>query len=128
MDPRSLFGLSEHLERLSKHGDPLDVLEATVDFEYFRGWLVEGLGYGDGSKGGRPPFDPVSMFKALILQAQHNLSDARTADLSQRIKGRNPNVVKLFFLNHLLEGIDTLLRPLSPERPRAEIAHPSGFI
>ncbi len=72
-----LFGLSEHLERLSKHGDPLEVLDATVDFEYFRGWLVEGLGYGDGSKGGRPPFDPVSMFKALILQAQHNLSDAR---------------------------------------------------
>ena len=24
-----------------------------------------------------PPFDPVAMFKALILQAQHNLSDAR---------------------------------------------------
>ena len=42
-----------------------------------RGWLVEGLGYGDGSRGGRPPFDPVSMFKALILQAQHYLSDAR---------------------------------------------------
>ena len=40
------------------------------------GWL-EGLGYGDGAKGGRPPFDPVSMFKALILQAQHNRSDAR---------------------------------------------------
>lgn len=48
-----------------------------MDFEHFRGWLVEGLGYGDRSKGGRPPFDPVSMFKALILQAQHNLSDAR---------------------------------------------------
>ena len=77
MDQRSLFGLSEHLERLSKNGDPLETLEATVDFEHFRGWLVEGLGYGDGSKGGRPPFDPVSMFKALILQAQHNLSDAR---------------------------------------------------
>ena len=30
-----------------------------------------------GAKGGRPPFDPVSMLKALILQAQHNLSDAR---------------------------------------------------
>ena len=72
-----LFGLSEHLERLSAHGDPLEVLDATVDFEHFRGWLVEGLGYGDGSRGGRPPFDPVSMFKALILQAQHNLSDAR---------------------------------------------------
>ncbi len=77
MDQRSFFGLSEHLERISKIGDPLEVLDATVDFEYFRGWLVEGLGYGDGAKGGRPPFDPVSMFKALILQAQHNLSDAK---------------------------------------------------
>lgn len=77
MDQRSLFGLTEHLAALSKHGDPLEVLEATVDFDHFRGWLVEGLDYGDGSRGGRPPFDPVSMFKALILQAQHNLSDAR---------------------------------------------------
>ena len=77
MEQRSLFGLSEHLEKLSKHGDPLEALEATVDFEYFRGWLVEGLGYGERGKGGRPPFDPVSMFKALILQTQHNLSDAR---------------------------------------------------
>jgi len=77
MRQAGLFGLSEHLERLSKDGDPLEVLEAAVDFEYFRPWLVEGLGYGDGSKGGRPPFDPVSMFKVLIVQAQHNLSDAR---------------------------------------------------
>lgn len=77
MEQRSFFGLSEHLERLSKIGDPLEVLEAAVDFEYFRVWLLEGLGYGDGARGGRPPFDPVSMFKALILQAQHNLSDAK---------------------------------------------------
>ena len=77
MNPESLFSLSDHLERLSKDGDPLEVLDATVDFEYFRGWLVEGLGYSDGRKGGRPPFDPVSMFKVLIVQAQHNLSDAR---------------------------------------------------
>ena len=77
MNPNSLFGLSDHLALLSKHGDPLEVLDATVDFEYFRDWLVDGLGYGNGTKGGRPPFDPVSMFKALILQAQHNLCDAR---------------------------------------------------
>jgi hypothetical protein len=46
------------------------VAETTVDFEHFRPWLVEGLGYdyGDGAKGGRPPFDPVSIFKALIPQ------------------------------------------------------------
>tara|TARA_B110001454_G_scaffold209215_1_gene222493 strand:- start:15 stop:1004 length:990 start_codon:yes stop_codon:yes gene_type:complete len=77
MDPKSLFSLSDHLEALSKEGDPLEILQQTVDFEYFRTWLVEGLGYGDGAKGGRPPFDPVMMFKALILQAQHALSDAR---------------------------------------------------
>jgi hypothetical protein len=35
MQQRSLFGLSEHLERLSAHGDPLEVLDSTVDFEYF---------------------------------------------------------------------------------------------
>ena len=78
MDPKSLFSLNDHLEALSEHGGPLEVLNQTIDFEYFRGWVVEGLGYGDGSKGGRPPFDPVAMFKILILQAQHNLSDART--------------------------------------------------
>ncbi len=77
MNPNSLFSLSDHLERLSEDGDPLEVLEETIDFEYFRGWLVGGLGYGAGSKGGRPPFDTGSMFKVLILQAQHNLSDAK---------------------------------------------------
>ncbi|MGJ8534889.1 MAG: hypothetical protein ACSHYC_22080 [Alphaproteobacteria bacterium] len=79
MNPSSLFGLTDHLEKLSKDGDPLKVLDATVDFEYFRTWLVEGLGYGYGSKGGRPPFDPVSMFKALILQAELQRTDARRA-------------------------------------------------
>jgi len=49
MDPKSLFSLNDRLEILSRNGDPLEVLEQTVDFEYFRRWLVEGLGYGDGS-------------------------------------------------------------------------------
>jgi hypothetical protein len=30
------------------------------------------------SRGGRPPFDHVLIFKALILQASHRLSDERT--------------------------------------------------
>lgn len=41
MNPSSLFSLSDHLAKLSKDGDRLEVLEATVDFEYFRTWLVE---------------------------------------------------------------------------------------
>jgi IS5 family transposase len=32
----------------------------------------------DRSKGGRPPFDHVLMFKVLVLQTQNNLSDERT--------------------------------------------------
>ena len=77
MHPRSLFSLAEHLERLSKDGDPLEVLAGTVEFERFRPLLTRGLGYSDGAKGGRPAFDPVAMFKVLVVQAQHNLSDAR---------------------------------------------------
>ena len=77
MHPRSLFSLAEHLERLSKDGDPLEVLAGTVEFERFRPLLAKGLGYSDGAKGGRPAFDPVAMFKVLVVQAQHNLSDAR---------------------------------------------------
>jgi transposase, IS5 family len=77
MHPSSLFSLSEHLERLSLDGDPLEVLADAVEFELFRPLLAKGLGYSDGVKGSRPPFDPVSMFKLLVVQAQHNLSDAR---------------------------------------------------
>jgi transposase, IS5 family len=48
-----------------------------VDFEMFRPDLVAALNYSDGTKGGRPPFDPVLMFKILVIQAQNNLSDDR---------------------------------------------------
>jgi hypothetical protein len=39
-----------------------------VDFEIFRRDLVGCLGYSDGSQGGRPPFDPVMMFKILVIR------------------------------------------------------------
>lgn len=74
----SFFALSDHLARLSTDGDPLEELEALVDFEAFRPVLLKALNYGDGKRGGRPHFDPVAMFKAMVLQVQHNLSDART--------------------------------------------------
>lgn len=77
MYPHSLFSLAQYLERLSKDGDPLEVLAGTVEFDRFRPVLTKGLGYSDGAKGGRPAFDPVAMFKVLVVQAQYNLSDAR---------------------------------------------------
>lgn len=77
MHPSSLFSLPERLERLSRDGDSLEVLGEAVDFERFRTLLVKGLGYNEGAKGARPRLNPVSTFKVLVIQAQHNLSDAR---------------------------------------------------
>ena len=48
-----------------------------MDFEAFRTVLMEALGYGVRAKGGRPPYDPVTMFKVLVLASMHNLSDER---------------------------------------------------
>src|SRR4249920_2041528 len=72
-----LFDVDERLKRLSDIGDQLEACSAVVDFEMFRPELEAALRYGDGSKGGRPPFDPVMMFKILVIQGQNNLSDDR---------------------------------------------------
>jgi IS5 family transposase len=77
MRQTGLFGLSDHLKRLSAHGDPLEELGRIIDFEGFRPTLVAALTYGDGARGGRPPYDPVAMLKVLVLAAQNNVSDAR---------------------------------------------------
>ena len=69
MKQAGLFGLSDHLKRLSANGDPLEELGRIVDFEGFRVILENALAYSDGSKGGRPPYDCVAMFKILILAA-----------------------------------------------------------
>lgn len=46
-----------------------------MDFEVFRPDLGKVLAYSDGSKGGRPPFDVVLMFKIQMIQALNSLSD-----------------------------------------------------
>ena len=68
MRQAGLFGLSDHMKRLSADGDPLEVLARIVDFEAFRSILTAALAYCDGAKGGRPPYDPVKaaeMMKAM---------------------------------------------------------------
>lgn len=71
------FDIDERLKRLSDLGDELLGFAGAVDFEIFRRELVSALCYSDGSQGGRPPFDPVMMFKILVIQAANNLSDER---------------------------------------------------
>lgn len=77
MKQAGLFGLSDHLKRLSVNGDPLEELDRIVDFEGFSPILENALAYSDGAKGGRPPYDCVAIFKILILAAQNNVTDAR---------------------------------------------------
>jgi len=72
------FDIDERLRELSAKGDELERLKTLVDFELFRGDLERAVPRSDRSRGGRPAFDHVLMFKALILQASHSLSDERT--------------------------------------------------
>src|SRR3954465_9934495 len=71
------FDVDERLRELSAKGDDLERISGLVDFEMFRAGLVRAVPRSDGSKGGRPAFDHVLMFKVLLLQAMHTLSDER---------------------------------------------------
>ena len=72
------FDVDERLQRLSDLGDVLETYAGAVHFEMFRPELDMALAYPDGAEGGRPPYDPVMMFKILVVQAHNNLSDERT--------------------------------------------------
>jgi len=69
------WDVDERYARLSEAGDPLEKLNAVVPWEVFRKPLAKALKRSDGARGGRPPYDPVLMFKTLVLQALYNLSD-----------------------------------------------------
>src|SRR5215204_1043272 len=99
------FDVDERLKELSAKGDALERLSAIVDFEAFRPDLARAVPRSDGSKGGRPAFDHVLMWKILILQASHSLSDERTEFL---IKDR------LSFMRFLELGCES--RPATPAR------------
>ena len=65
------FDIEERLKELSAKGDTLERLNGLVDFELFRPDLERAVPRADRSRGGRPPFDHVLMFKVLIVQARY---------------------------------------------------------
>jgi IS5 family transposase len=69
------FDVDERYAALSAAGDPLERLSAVVGFEIFRPVLETALARSDRSRGGRPPYDAVLMFRLLVLQALYSLSD-----------------------------------------------------
>lgn len=73
-----LFDNDNILEALSKHGDPLEKLNDSVDWKIFRIPLLKALRKDRRSNAGRPHYDYLKMFKILILQELYNLSDSQT--------------------------------------------------
>jgi IS5 family transposase len=65
------------LDKMSAKGDPLERLNQVIRWESFRPVLQKIFKEKrkDPSKGGRPPYDYVMMFKILIIQRYNNLSD-----------------------------------------------------
>ena len=101
------FDVDDRMKRLSDLGDQLEAFGSAVDFEIFRGDLVLALAYSENGQGGRPPFDPVMMFKILVIQAANNLSDERTEFLINDrlsfmrflglgLSGMRPSLIALF--------------------------------
>lgn len=76
---RSFFDEEDRMEKISKIGDPLEMLNRVINWEKFRNTLKEAVvRKGTTGKGGRPPYDVVMMFKILVLQRLYNLSDDQT--------------------------------------------------
>lgn len=108
MRQAGLFGLSDQMKRLSDCGDPLGMMSRVVHFEVFRPALEKALAYGDGARGGRPPYDPVAMFKVLILAAQNTVSDAH---------GPFDRLRRVFLIRDRLSWLRFLGFDRAPSRP-----------
>jgi len=65
------------MEKLTKLGDPLQKLSNYINWDIFKAPLDKAFAEEtkDWSKGGRPPFDKLVLFKALLIQSLYNLSD-----------------------------------------------------
>lgn len=73
----SLFDLEKRYASLSKTGDPLERLNAIIDWEIFRPILERMDKKERRSNAGRKPTCRILMFKMLILQRLNGLSDER---------------------------------------------------
>ena len=77
INPLGLFDDQFLMEKLTKLGDPLQKLSEYIDWKIFEGPLNEAYKDEDKdlSRGGRPPFGRLMMFKALLIQSLYNVSD-----------------------------------------------------
>jgi IS5 family transposase len=74
MKQLKLYGMETQLGRLTRLGDPLEKINKLIDWEMFRE-QIEAAIRKDMSKGGRPPYDVIVMYKITMLQQWYGLSN-----------------------------------------------------
>jgi transposase, IS5 family len=81
MGQLGFFDTEKRLAALSAKGDPLETIDRLVPWESFRADIEAVVCTADNDKksnAGRKPLDAIVMFRMLVLQALHNLSDEQT--------------------------------------------------
>lgn len=70
-----MFGEHFRLEKISKHGDPLERLTKVINWTVFIPTLQKLENMDKKSNAGAKPYCPLLLFKILVLQRYYNLSD-----------------------------------------------------
>ena len=111
------FDVEDRASKLTEMGDPLVGLNARIDWEAFRPELTRVHEKKRKSQAGAKPFDVVLMFKLLILQHLHNLSDEgieyQVRDrlsfmrfLGLQLEDRVPDAKTVWLFRERLKGLD----------------------
>ena len=74
MTSLSEFAFTEEYKRVARLGDKLSEIDSLIDWDAFRP-ILAGMYDNKSEKGGRPNIDEIVMFKLLVLQNWHGLSD-----------------------------------------------------
>lgn len=112
-----LFDVEERAAQLTEMGDPLVGLNLRIDWEAFRAELNRVHQKDRKSQAGAKPFDVVLMFKILILQQLHNLSDDKIEYqirdrfsfmrfLGLQLEDRVPDAKTVWLFRERLKGLE----------------------
>jgi len=102
-DQGGLFDYQERKAELSQRSPPLDRLNERVDWEVFRDVLEKQLNYKhEGRVGGRTPWDPVLMFKIILLQKYFDLPSFLASCLRNASGALASSSLVYFFLGGFL--------------------------
>jgi hypothetical protein len=115
MGQMSFFDYSDAMQKISDCGDPLEKLNAVMEWKLFEGLISKVRVKENLARAGRPAFDGMMMFKVLLLQTLYNISDAqaefqiRDRLVSPKARPRNEehlrNKIKELVKGQFLKGV-----------------------